>query len=70
MENYQEFTQTHSHRQNSVKGVATRVVQCYHISVGQMRNAEGGGEGEGICLGTGKIGDMEYGSDFAGRHTM
>ena len=45
-------------------------MQCYHISVGQMRNAEGGGEGEGICLGTGKIGDMEYGSDCAGRHTM
>ena len=51
--------------------------RCYHISVGQMRNAEGGGEGrgvEGICLGTavaaGKIRDMEYGSDSAGRHRM
>ena len=37
-----------------------------------MRNAKGGGRVgvEGICLGTGKIGDMEYGSDWAGRHTM
>ena len=43
-----------------------------------MRNAKGGEEGrgmEGICLGTavaagGKIRDMEYGSDSAGRHRM
>ena len=55
--------QRYQQSQKNLKGVITRLVQCYHISVGQMRNAEGGGEGEGICLGTGKIGDMEYGSD-------